>query len=124
VQEHGPTHTPCSFVRTAHSAGKSATNPTSEKRAKRLDPPVSKPQPAPPKTRTKTVKTVKGVECPVCGRTVPLSGRIDLQAHKKATTGRWCKGGKTPTDAEKRKAAGKRSVWTVSGGLPGLGRRR
>jgi hypothetical protein len=60
--------------------------------------------------------------CPVCGSGVQWVG-ADLTAHQKPTSGRWCKGGKDPTGAERARARKSRSVWTVSGGLPSLGKR-
>jgi hypothetical protein len=50
-------------------------------------------------------------------------GRV--RAHLRSDSNRWCSGGRTPTDAERKKAKKlqRGSVWTVSGGLPTLGRR-
>lgn len=61
------------------------------------------------------------VECPRCHTLVLPSKRSEtgLVAHTRPS-GRWCKGGAEP-NAKQRKV--KRSVWPVSGGLPGLGRR-
>lgn len=61
------------------------------------------------------------VECPRCHALVLPSktSETGLVAHTRPS-GHWCKGGAEPT-AKQRRA--KRSVWPVSGGLPGLGRR-
>ena len=69
-------------------------------------------------------KRLKAV-CPVCGRLVRVNRgtATGLSAHLKPS-GRWCAGGAQPTEAQRNKARAKRSVWAVSGGLPGLGRRR
>lgn len=61
------------------------------------------------------------VECPRCRALVMPSGKspTGLVAHTRPS-GRWCKGGAEPTG---KQAKVKQSVWPVSGGLPGLGRR-
>lgn len=61
------------------------------------------------------------VECPKCQTLVMPSGKSStgLVAHTRPS-GRWCRGGAEPTG---KQAKVKRSVWPVSGGLPGLGRR-
>jgi len=130
VQEHGPVGHRCSFVRTAHSSGADTSLTPTAKHAKRMAVKAREAAEQKAKRERRAVQSMRvpkpkkpSVECSVCGRKVQLSG-VDLQAHQKLTTGRWCKGGKTPTEAQKNKARGKRSVWTVSGGLPGLGRRR
>ena len=47
-----------------------------------------------------------------------------IRAHLRADSNRWCRGGEKPTEAERKKVKPKKkgSVWTVSGGLPTLGR--
>ena len=69
------------------------------------------------------VKRLKAV-CPTCGRQVRVNRgtATRLSAHQKPNA-RWCGGGAEPTAAQRNKARAKRSVWAVSGGLPGLGRR-
>jgi len=61
------------------------------------------------------------VECPRCQALVMPSGKspTGLVAHTRPS-GRWCAGGDEPTGKQGKI---KRSVWPVSGGLPGLGRR-
>ncbi len=61
------------------------------------------------------------VECLKCQTLVMPSGKSStgLVAHTRPS-GRWCRGGAEPTG---KQAKVKRSVWPVSGGLPGLGRR-
>lgn len=68
-------------------------------------------------------KRLKAV-CPVCGRQVRVNRgtATGLSAHLNPNS-RWCAGGAEPTEAQRNKARAKRSVWAVSGGLPGLGRR-
>ncbi|MCT1476508.1 hypothetical protein [Microbacterium sp. p3-SID336] len=61
------------------------------------------------------------VECPRCHALVLPSkmSPTGLVAHTRPS-GRWCKGGAEPSGKQGKV---KRSVWPVSGGLPGLGRR-
>lgn len=61
------------------------------------------------------------VECPRCQALVIPSRKspTGLVAHTRPS-GRWCKGGAEPSGKQGKV---KRSVWPVSGGLPGLGRR-
>lgn len=45
-----------------------------------------------------------------------------MKAHRNYDTGKWCTGGEKPI--ARNREPERRSVRTVSGGLPGLGKRR
>jgi len=63
--------------------------------------------------------------CPVCGEKVKwVRNRGELSAHQKPDSRRWCKGGVEPTERQRAQSRKHRSVWTISGGLPTLGKRR
>jgi hypothetical protein len=81
--------------------------------------------PAPPKEPTKTQRPSFFIECAKCRVTVKVrsethSGR--LPAHQRSS-GRWCSAGAEPTEGQKKRSGARRSVHTVTGGLPGLGKR-
>jgi len=122
----------CTFTRTAFSRGGSTK--TAEERAeiaRRAKEAINKrpaKTPAQPTEKTAAAKPKPKParrECPRCGRRVGASAKTgDLAAHTRPDSARWCKGGAEPSDAQRHRAAPKRSVWTISGGLPTLGRRR
>jgi hypothetical protein len=62
--------------------------------------------------------------CPRCDALVARSqaSSTRLVAHKRPS-GHWCKGGAEPTAKQRAKTQKRRSVRTVSGGLPSLGKR-
>jgi hypothetical protein len=64
------------------------------------------------------------VVCPVCKESLKSGAKTltGIPAHHKASTSRWCSGGREPNAKQRGKIH--RSVWSVSGGLPTLGRRR
>lgn len=66
----------------------------------------------------------KKLACLACGALVKGSAAspTGIAAHTRAS-GRWCRGGGAPTQAQRNQAAKGTSVRTVSGGLPTLGRR-
>ena len=104
----------CTFVRTAHSAGV----------APKVTPAATIAKP-PKMKQAALVKVAKiRVTCAVCGtgsmRNADVTG--PLMAHMTPETNRWCPGGIEPT-AKQKKAFRKPRGWTVSGGLPTLGRR-
>lgn len=105
---------PCSFVRTAHSDGAAPKGTPATK--------VAKPTKRNPAAAVKVAKI--RVTCAKCGigyaRNVNVTG--PLMAHMTPETKRWCPGGLEPT-AKQIKAFRKPRGWTVSGGLPTLGRR-
>lgn len=61
--------------------------------------------------------------CKACLRAVSVraSSPTGLQAHQRPN-GRWCGGGAKPSEAQRNGTAKGKSVHTVSGGLPGLGK--
>lgn len=132
VERHDADGRACAFTRTAHSGTRPRLQLTDADRAKserrkaarvaelaavkaKVETRAKKP-PKPPKP------PVQKEECPVCGRVVTRKKQGPLVAHTKPTSGRWCKGGDTPTDAQRARNAKRRSVWTVGAGLPTLGR--
>lgn len=76
-----------------------------------------------PKVATPSV-TWRRAECPRCGGAVRLGSDGRISAHQLPSK-RWCSAGIDPTPAERAKTQGKRkrSIWTVSGGLPTHGKR-
>lgn len=63
--------------------------------------------------------------CPKCGRSVRPTRAGALPAHTPSKRSRrWCPGGLEPTQKQKDSLYEGGSIRTVSGGLPGLGRRR
>jgi hypothetical protein len=125
VREHLVNGTLCSFTRTSRTTTQPMPQLTADEKkaaeaAKRRKRVIRKEQKAMEAVRNPPPNKPVLYICGICGRKV--TGKPDqLAAHGNPETNRWCKGGATPKKPKGGKA--KRSVWTVAGGLPGLGKR-
>ncbi|HWU28042.1 MAG TPA: hypothetical protein VN041_02990 [Microbacterium sp.] len=82
----------------------------------------------PKKPRTKRPNPPKNTRrCDRCGQLASYSTDDDtLGPHQWQSNGQWCRGGRAPSDSQRKaaaKAKRKRSVRASSGGLPSLGQR-
>lgn len=118
----------CDFVRTARSSGGGGRKPKSIA-PERLPKVVAAVEQELARKKGRTGQRGgqgRGrLSCPKCEQHVKRIGDSDrLGAHRNPRSNRWCSAGEEPTDKQRRQGLKRRSVWTVSGGLPTLGRRR
>ncbi len=117
----------CPFTQTARSAERKAPKRyTPEQRAEILGREKKRvPGEKPSKARQPADEGRPKVECSKCQQVVRLAKKADgtLEAHRRQS-GRWCTGGAAPSEKQMKAVGRGRSVWTVSGGLPTLGKRR
>jgi len=102
-----------SFTRNKSDQQKAAEAAKKKDHAERAASGLKKPK------RPRRVKVV----CDACHQVVSASGPTAIAAHQ-GPSGHWCRGGAKPKAQQRKTADEGRSVWTVSGGLPGHGKRR
>lgn len=112
----------CPFRRTAHAGGGGGIKRTPQPNTAAAVQAQETPQ---RRTKKSQPPATPNSRCLRCGNLAPTgpayAGR--LAAHTRPS-GHWCRGGVPPTEQQRKKNRPKRSVWTVSGGLPTLGRRK
>jgi hypothetical protein len=121
VDSHPDGEGTCPFVRTARSGTKPVPRRLSPKEQAELNRKKSVLAAEESRRARKVIEQQTAIKksemCTVCGRNVGSNAKDGISGHTNRQTGDWCKGG---SEASRRSSP---NVWTVSGGLPGLGRR-
>ena len=120
VDSHSDGEGACPFVRTARSGTKPVPrrlSPNERAELNRKKSLFSKESRRRRKVIEQQTAVKKRERCKVCGRQVGSNAKDGISGHTNRQTGDWCKGG---SEASHRSSP---NAWTVSGGLPGLGRR-